>query len=64
MPRTIHPGETLSAMLRERRIIQARLARAIRARPYAGRRQPRTGRVAPRAAPLLWTTGTSYRGGP
>ena len=29
MPRTIHPGETLSAMLGERRITQFRLAQAI-----------------------------------
>ena len=30
MPRTIHPGETLSTMLGERRITRFRLARAIR----------------------------------
>ena len=31
MPRTVHPGETLSAMLGERCITQFRLARAITA---------------------------------
>ena len=61
MPRTIHPGETLSAMLGEHRITQFRLAQAIGVPPrriseIVRERRPITADTALRLGRALGTT--------